>query len=244
MSNNNGIGDFNFYDTIYYSGNPNNQLAAAYLHKIIDFDMQSINNLTVAAGLLVRADMKGIDVANEAGNVQSLLNKNTERQTYVEQQNIFDIKVAEHDTEFQRFVEDIAEGRSNFGAAVITMLGITIGIKYLIGASIITGAVVTYTIIRRLQTHRNESEIEFDQSRRVIQDILNKLDDKDKNILVHEIDSQLKSAYRSGKRKQFWSTWGGIIRASGYIVVGAIAVVKGVPYVARQYKKERKKLNK
>lgn len=208
------------------------QYAEAAVNVIIDNDMKTLNNLTVCAALLLRANNKGVNVDNEAIKVHHLMQSVIARQNEIRQLSVFRFNDRQHDDEFQQYVHQLSG--QGIGAAPVVIWGIAIGVKYIIAASVIAGAIVTYNTIKYLQTRGNSAVMEFDESSKAIRDILDKLDAADRAALTAEIDKQLQNAYKRGRIAQWWHSWGSVVKTTAFIGLGAVAVLKGLPYLKKQ----------
>jgi len=122
----------------------------------------------------------------------------------------------------------------------LTILGVTMTVKFLIGFTIVAVAAITTGVIMKLQTARDKSKIEFNESKAIIRQILNKLNPEERQVLTEEINNQLQAAYQSGSNAQWWKSYSGIVKGALLIGVGVLLAVKGVPWLVKTINTEKK----
>jgi len=226
--------DFEFEVNIYPPGISAEKIAAYEANQIVDFDMRTYNYLAVIAGLLQRAKNKGVNIDIELSKAQNIFNKVSQRQKELAQTNMFKISYSEHDNQLKSFANNVSN--QNYLGAVVTIFGVAIAVKYIIAAVIVATAVITTATIYYLQNRTTDAQNEFNQSKKVIRDILDKLDEKDRETLVAEINSQLNAAYRRGKIRQWWAIYGSLLRTGAYIVGGFLLAVYVLPKAIKAVK--------
>ena len=206
-------------------------IAAYELQRTLYFHMLTYNNVLTAASLAVAAERNSINVNSEVSRAEAILNKiNNEQAEIRNDRNIRITSEAGHSASIISFAQEMANQRQ-LGAVGITIFGVAIGIKYIVMAAIVATAAITLAIVRAMQTRAWQSQVEFNESKQVIRDILSQLDESDRAILTREINRQLQAAERRGRMRQWWATWGKITRNSLFIAAGAAGVIYGLPYL-------------
>jgi len=214
--------------------------AQAVLETIINYDRATYNNLVIAAGLLAKAEKQGIKVDSQKAKVQAIFTGLQKRQDELASQSWAKITYSAISSSLISFVERIAE-KTGLGLVItLSALAIT-AIKVIVVASI--SVAITVAVIRYLQTNRDESVQQFDESKKAVSEILNKLSPEDKETLVTEINEQLEDAYKQGKYTQFWKSYGSFFKAGAFVLLGGLLVIKGIPYIQKQMQNNQNSQN-
>lgn len=205
--------------------------AKKLIDTIIETDRATYNNIVVANALLVRAEKSGKNITAEKSSLYALTGSWQKRQKEIAEASWLKVTYNSITSGLKSFAQKIA-GMVGLGEPVtVTILGVTIAIKYIVAASIVMGAAITLAVIRYLQTNNNQAAKEFDASKKIIADILNKLSESDKNALTDEINKQLNEAYKDGRKSQFWDLTGSAVKNMALIGLGIILVTNVLPKV-------------
>lgn len=211
-----------------------NNDAQGILDTIVNYDRATINNLVVAIGLLVKAEKAGINVTKEKQQIAQLLTSVKKRQNDLSSQSWIKITWGAVSDSLKKFVNKLA-GYVGIGEPVTLSVATVVAIKFIIAATI--GAAITVTVIKYLQTSNVQAKLEFDTSKKAIKEILDKLSPEEKQVLTDEVNKQLEDAYNAGKHNQFWNTYGGLLKSGLWLIAGGFLVLKGVPFMVKQFQK-------
>lgn len=202
--------------------------AESLLNSIISIDVATYNNIVVANALLVKAEKSGKNISSEKSRIYKVTGSWQKRQNEIADASFLKVTYNAITDQLKKYINKLIGG--GLGEPVtITILGIAVAVKYIIAAAIIVGSAITYAVIKYLQTSKDEATIEFNESKKVISDILNKLDEKERATLTDEINQQLSDAYTDGRKAQWWDSTGSLVKNILLISVGVLLVTNVLP---------------